>query len=166
MNCNVSAISYHFGSKEELYRSCLKEEGQSLIALVQSILIAPENQADFKAKLKLYLSQFFDHAMLNRDSILIVSKDANSKSAMETVHTIFSKIPESITAFLQEAQAKEIIRKEIDIQSLCHMITSPIFMQVLFADQTRLYKQKDLAVAQFRHQFVDQQVEILTNGIF
>lgn len=104
--------------------------------------------------------------MLNRDSILIVSKDATSKSAMETVQTIFSKIPESITSFLQEAQEKEIIRKEIDIHSLCQMLTSPIFMQVLFADQSRLYKQKDLAVAQFRYQFVDQQVEILINGIF
>lgn len=166
VHCNVSAISYHFGSKEELYQSCLKEEGQNVMAIINSVLTTPENKADFKAKLKLFLDQFFEHSYMNREAILIISKDVNSKSAMDSVHTIFNQIPEAITAFLREAQEKDIIRKDIEVEFLCNYLTNPIFMQVLFAEVSKSFKQKNMADPQARHDFVAQHIDILTAGIF
>lgn len=136
------------------------------MAIINSVLTTPENKADFKAKLKLFLDQFFEHSYMNREAILIISKDVNSKSAMDSVHTIFNQIPESITAFLREAQERDIIRKDIEVEFLCNYLTNPVFMQVLFAEVSKSFKQKNMADPQARHDFVAQHIDILTSGIF
>lgn len=166
VNCNVSAISYHFGSKGELYHACLKEEGKSVMVLIQSVLTDPEDQADFKAKLKLFIDQFFEHSYNNREAILIISKDAGSKSTMKHVENIFNEIPLGITAFLEAAQKKGIIREDLDVGLVCSSILDPIFMKVLFADLPKNIKRKDINDPVVRHEFVCQQADILTRGLF
>lgn len=161
----MSAISYHYGSKEELYHACLKEEGKNVLALIQSILTPPEDKADFKAKLKLFMDQFFEQSFNNRETILIISKDAGSRSAMESVENIFNEIPLAIGSFLEAAQKKGIIRKELDVGFICGNLMDPIFMQVLFADLPKSIKRKDIADPKVRHEFVCQQLDILTRGI-
>lgn len=164
--CNVSAISYHFGSKEELYRECLKEDGAQIVNLVQSVLTSPENEADLKVKLKLFMNKFFEYSVENRELILIISRDVNSKMAMDTLNNVCSQFPEILSAFFKEAQDKGILRKDIDPQILGEFIVQPIFMQVLFAESNKNYKQRNVAEPAFRQHLVDQQLLILFNNIF
>ncbi|MGE3611648.1 MAG: TetR/AcrR family transcriptional regulator [Bacteriovoracaceae bacterium] len=162
-SCNISAISYHFGSKEELYRACLTEDGSNIIQLMDTILFSIEDEADFKAKLRIFMIQMFDYFMNNRELILMISKDVNSRLAMESIHRIFNKIPDKLTAFFKEAIEKNILRENIDPVILGQLIVHPFFMQTLFSEKPT--KTKNLSDANERNYFIDQQLLIFFQGI-
>lgn len=164
--CNVSAISYHYGSKEELYRECLKEDGINICKLMGSVFQTPENEADFKVKIRMFLVQFFEYSFNNRDLILMISKDVNSKMAMESIHTIFEELPNILSNFFKEAQDKGIIRKELDTMVMGDLLIQPVFMHVLFAESSRLHKNRDVSDPVYRQHIVDQQLMILFENLF
>lgn len=160
----MSAISYHFGSKEGLYRECFQEEGQDLLTIVKMTLTPPENKVDFKTRLSTFLNQYFDHSFKNRETILLLGKDVGSKSAMESIEKLFNEIPDGIIRFLISAQDKKIIRADLNLDYLCSFLLDPIFMQVLFADHTKL--KKAFSDPQVRKDFVDQHLSVFFNSIF
>src|SRR5690606_12958992 len=111
--------------KEELYRACLTEDGTNILQLMEHILLPPENVADLKVKLRLFLMQFFDYSINNREMILMISKDVNSKMAMESIHKIFRIIPEKLSAFFQSAIDQKIVRPDLEASSLCDLVVQP-----------------------------------------
>lgn len=162
----MSAISYHFGSKEELYRACLCEEGSNVIQMMEQILLPVEGKEDFKAKLRLFLLQLFEHNANNKEVIHMVSKDVSSKLAVESLHKIFQRVPEKLTEFFQDAIDKGIVRKDLDPTVLGDIITNPLFTQTLFSDVSRFGRHKNVADPAYRSHFVDQQLSLLFESIF
>ena len=164
--CNVSAISYHFGSKEELYRACLKTDGVNIMTLMKNVLSPATDLADLKAKLRLFLAQFYDYSVQNKELIHIISRDISSKSTYDTIHTVFQEFPETFTVFLADAQAKNILNKELDPRFLSKMVTNQVFMQVLFSDHSKSYFNQDISDPKYREFLIDQQLRVLFKGIF
>lgn len=162
-NCNVSAISYHFGGKDELYKACLSEEGNNILHFMETILTEPLNLDDFKAKLRLYMIHHFENSVKNRELILMISRDVSSKAAMANIHTIFRNVPDKMNEFFVHAQKKGLIKPEVKTDYLGDYFLSPIFMQVLFAEKLR--EPKDVNDAHFREQFVTELMENLLNGL-
>jgi AcrR family transcriptional regulator len=164
--CNVSAISYHFGSKEELYRACLKMDGTNILTMMKNVLSPATDVHDLKAKLRLFLAQFYEYSVQNKELIHIISRDVSSRSTYETIHTVFQEFPETFTVFLADAQTKSIINKELDPRVLSKMVTNQVFMQVLFSDLSKSYFNQDIADSAFRDFLIDQQLRVLFKGIF
>ena len=163
--CNISAISYHFGSKEELYHACLSDQGSNFLQLTESILLTPENEADFKVRLKCFMSQFFDHSIKNRELILMISKDANSKFAMESLHKIFQVIPEKLTFFFQKSIEQGLIRSDVDPSILCDQIINAYFVQTLFAETNQTFKKTSALDSSYRARFIEQQLKTIIDGV-
>lgn len=162
--CNVSAISYHFGSKEGLYRECFQVEGQDTMAIIRSVLTPPKDRNDFESKLTLFMYKFFENCFKNRETILIIGKDIGSKSAMESMEKLFSEIPDGVWAFLQEAQNRKILRKDLDLKVMCSLLINPLFMQILFLEQSRT--KWNFSDSKAREAFVDQLLSICFSGIY
>ena len=131
---------------------------------MNTILSSIEDEADFKAKLRIFMIQMFDYFMNNRDLILMISKDVNSRLAMESIHKIFNKIPEKLTAFFKEAIEKGILRKDIDPVTLGQLIINPLFMQTLFSEKPT--KNRILSDANERNSFIEQQLLVFFQSIF
>ncbi len=159
----MSAISYHFGSKDELYRACLREEGMSLLHLMERILTPPTSKEDFKLKLSLFLNEYFANTVRKRDLILIVSKDVNSKNAMGSINDIFQKIPLITNEFFLAAQKNGIISESLETTLLGDLFLNPLFMQVLFAD--RFVHKNDVTSPEFQKKYVSQQIDVILNGL-
>lgn len=111
------------------------------------------------------MTQFFEHNINNRDLILMVSKDANSKMAMEALHQIFKIIPEKLTSFIRAGMDAGLIRSDLDPSMLCSQILDPFFVQTLFAETNKSFKQKSALDASFRAHFIDHQLKVLLEGI-
>lgn len=161
--CNVSAISYHFGSKEGLYSECFRIQGNDVQAIISKVLTEPENLEDFKSKLSLFLIQFFEHSFKNRETILIIGKDVGSKSAMESIEKIFKDIPDGITSFLQAAQERKILKKELTPNFVCSFLIDPLFMQILFLEHTKA--KRNFSDPHVRQNFVEELLAVFFDGI-
>lgn len=131
---------------------------------MNTILSSIEDEADFKAKLRIFMIQMFDYFMNNRDLILMISKDVNSRLAMESIHKIFNKIPDKLTGFFKEAIEKGILRKDIDPVTLGQLIINPLFMQTLFSEKPS--KNRILSDANERNSFIEQQLLVFFQSIF
>lgn len=163
VGCNVSAISYYFGSKEELFNATVMAGAEARVRTAESILTAPENTEDFKAKLKIFLTQFFESSCENSCMIRIISRDMKIIAENENVTAYFKKIPETVARFFAIAQEKNIIRKDFEPLVLVDFTISPYFIHILFSD-TSQHGHLDLSDAQARHRFVDQHIELMCKG--
>lgn len=160
-NCNVSAISYYFGSKEELFNATMVAGAERRIKSIQSVLTPPENIEDFKAKLRIFLHQFFENSCENSCTIQIIVRDHKIIAENESVRTYFQIIPSIVAKFFREAQEKGILKKEFDPEILVDLTFSPYFMKILFSD-TRLGTHT--LDQETRHRMVEQHIEIFCNG--
>jgi len=139
-------------------------QGNDVQAIISKVLTNPENHADFKSKLSLFLNQFFEHSFKNRETILIISKDVGSKSAMESMQKLFKEIPDGITFFLQTAQERKILNKDLDLNFLCSLLIDPLFMQILFLEHSKPIK--NFSDPQVRKDFIEQLLVVFFKGIF
>src|SRR5690606_5092705 len=142
-NCNVSAISYYFGSKEELFHATVMAGAEARIKATESILTAPESVEDFKVKLKIFLNQFYDSSIENTSIIRIISRDMKIIKENANVQAYFKKIPETVANFFALAQERSIIKKDLNPRALVDFIISPYFMHVLFSDVSTDFDLKD-----------------------
>lgn len=111
------------------------------------------------------MSQFFDHSIKNRELILMISKDANSKFAMESLHKIFQVIPEKLTFFFQKSIEQGLIRSDVDPSILCDQIINAYFVQTLFAETNQAFKKTSALDSSFRARFVEQQLKTIIDGV-
>lgn len=159
--CNVSAISYYFGSKEELFHCTLVDDTQRRIKNAQGILTAPENAEDFKTKLKMFLTNFFEDSCENSCTIRIIARDMKIITGNENVHAYFKKIPDTLALFFKQAQDKNILKSHFDPRSLVDFALSPYFIHVLFSSTKHYF---DINDAQMRQKFVDQHLSLICDG--
>ncbi|MFA5582845.1 MAG: TetR family transcriptional regulator [Bacteriovoracaceae bacterium] len=159
--CNVSAISYYFGSKEELFHATIIAGAEVKVKAAESILTPPESTEDFKVKLKIFLNQFYDSSIEHTATIRIISRDMKIIKENANVQAYFQKIPEAMTNFFALAQEQNIIRKDFNPRALVDFIISPYFMHVLFSDVNTDFDLKD---PDFRQSLVDQHLELLYKG--
>lgn len=162
VGCNVSAISYYFGSKEELFQATVMAGAEARIKSAELILTAPESPEDLKAKLKIFLNQFFDNSSGNSCLVRIISRDMNIIAGNANVQAYFKKIPEIIERFFASAQESGIVSKDFDPQVLVDCVLSPYFMRVLFSDVNTVV---DINDPEVRHHLVDQHIELICRGI-
>lgn len=95
----------------------------------------------------------------------MISKDVNSKLAMETLNKIFRAVPERLALFFIVAIEKDIIRKEIDPVVLCDEFTQSIFVHTLFAEVNKTGKMRNALEPAFRKHFIEQKLMMMIEGI-
>ncbi len=165
---NVSSISYHFGGKEELYRTCLMEHGEVLHSTLNRILSEPDSVEECKVKIKIYISELLENSVNDIDVMRMIIRevDSNLKIAEDVFKDVYLKLGETFQAYVRVAQEKGYIRKDIAPDFLDRFIHTQSFMGIKFCEMSNKLGKGDLFDKSYRDKLVDQMMKIFINGVF
>jgi AcrR family transcriptional regulator len=134
--CNISAISYYFGGKENLYAECFKLNTFESSLDLSSIFIDPDSREDFDLKLKTFCVAFSDYLKSNSDYIRLAISELSSQILNpEVAKGMFTPVSEPLKNFLQKGIEKGILKDDLNVDVLGRIIMTGIVSELmLFKD--------------------------------
>lgn len=129
---NSSMISYYFGSKEGLYRTCLQEIGESRLAIAEEILKVPDTYQELRIRTQMFLENLFGLYLEDLDAglILVREYDRAHSPAEDVFRKTFLKIFEMMVQYLKNAQKKGLIDDSKDPFILASLLFGSLSSQM------------------------------------
>lgn len=138
-NCNMGSISYHFGGKEGLYRACLFSFDMSEVDEILLDLTDPKDSSGITQKLKHFIIKMGNFCLTNRNALCMLARERHTQTAFsaEISHKFYHPVFDRLTEFLQMAQERNLIRKDLNISFFVRN------MLVIIKGETLFYENAD-----------------------
>lgn len=113
---NVSAIKYHFGGKEGLYRECFLRYGEKRLEVASKILIKANSFEELKLRIRLFSEDFINEGLLNIHTTKMICREIEIENPLiqDIFQSTFLKVYETFANLFIDAQQKGFIRKDVD----------------------------------------------------
>ncbi|MCM0605884.1 MAG: TetR family transcriptional regulator [Xanthomonadaceae bacterium] len=164
---NVSLVSYYFGGKEGLYNACISKFGQAKLQFLEQVLTPAESIADFKAKTKIWITQFLSWAIEESAKVRMIHRemDCGLPLMKEAFQGTFMKTFIHIRTFISDAQTKGFVRRSLDPQEIAALLQG-VLMQSIRIDPIRSqFFGASIKDEQFRKHHIEQILEIVFGGM-
>ncbi len=135
---NIGAVSYHFGGKQALYESCLKDFAQLQMGFADRFLKSPTSVDDFRLRLRLFSEEFIQLHLKEPDLCRILHRDFEAKNpvAIKVFKTSFFPIYRSLESFVAAAKKMKILRADLEPQLSAFFIFG-MLIHIVKADPMR-----------------------------
>jgi AcrR family transcriptional regulator len=119
---NVSLVSYYFGGKEGLYRSCLEAHMGDIGNQFNAFISSFSSFEEFKVKLKLFAETVISKGLEDDEVYCIIRRDVEKDPIDPHVLEVFKKtiVPmfERLTIFISKGQKAGYLRNDISANHL------------------------------------------------
>lgn len=165
---NVSLVSYHFGGKENLYRSCLEGFGLARVEAVKRILKAPTSTEEFKVRLRLFGEDFLEIHRKEPHTCKIVQTaiDMINAVTLDVFKNVFFKMFATLREFVADAQKVGIIRQNLDPEITAAMMFGGLMHLMRSQDLAKAVGLRTLDDEAHAALVIDHWIAIYTDGIF
>ncbi|MGE0615801.1 MAG: TetR/AcrR family transcriptional regulator [Bacteriovoracia bacterium] len=163
---NISAISYHFGGKEELYRECIRECAEDRLRAAKAYLVAPASAEEMRVRLKLWVSSVLRANAENPEVALVTFREFESD--VPVTPDLFEKlvlpIVETMDAFMAGAQSRGFLRADLDSGNLAYLFWSLVLNVARFDQRRSQFVGQSIAHEPYRDQITDEILKIFLDG--
>ena len=165
---SANAITYHFGSKEKLYREILNNFLELQLAQAQTSL--PENlrsQEEFEIRLEMFVSQLLDIYLDNRESLLISLREYEQLLENDdpgAAHELI-EINHTLSNFIARAKAKGFVRENVDVDIVAGTLLDRLINQARFAHTHKRFFAVTTLDPTYRAYWVRASLELILEGM-
>lgn len=165
---NISLVSYHFGGKEGLYRTCLESFGLERVEATERILRAPTSHEEFRLRLQLFAEDFIEIHQKNADTCKMIHRamEAVDPIAADIFKQVFQRMFTALQSFVKAAQKIGIVRGELDVEISTFLMFGSLVHILRSQEIARLMGKRTLDDTHYRAQVVTHWVNNATSGIF
>ena len=133
---SANAITYHFGSKENLYRAVLNGFADAQLAVAQRALSAPvETKEEFTVRLEVFFAQILDTYLEHQDVVRIVASEFEQLVPMGDEGPVFEmlKTSHAVADFVRSGQERGIVSDDIDADVVAGLLIDRVLNQARFS---------------------------------
>ena len=165
---SANAITYHFGSKEQLYRHILDSFASLQLEHAETVLSAdPRSQREFVVRMEFFFEKLLDAYIENRETLLIMSREyeqllhkGNDGVVGEMVKTSFV-----IAKFIKRAIGLGFVRADADPDIVAGLLVDRLFNQARFVDSHKALFDTSTLDPEYRAYWVRATLRIVFDGI-
>ncbi len=167
VNANVSAIKYHFGGKEGLYRECFLNYGESRLAAAKKILTKAQSIEEFKFRIKLFSEDFIQAGMENSHTTKLICREIEVENPLiqDIFESTFLEVYKTFADFFLDAQEKNFIRKDVDSLTACSMIFHSLTSSLRSNHIGEKYYNRSFNNQEYTEHYINNLITIMLDGI-
>ena len=167
VGANVSAIKYHFGGKEGLYRECFIKFGEERLSIATRVLSSAESVEDLKVRLKLFAQEFINLGLADLSSTKLICSEIESLNPMiaDIFQNTFLEVYRTLVKLLTTSQEKGYIRKDIDPLLAGSFFFNSITQNLRIDHVAEKFFSKTLKDENYKNEFINNLITVLFDGI-
>ena len=168
VGASANAISYHFGSKEGLYREIIERLASDQLELAERVLATPPRSSEeFAVRLEVFFTELLECYLDNRDTIRIIFREFELLLPHGTKDVVerLMRTSNAIATFVRQGIEAGLVHCDVDPDIVAGMLLDRVMNQARFTEAHKIYFNVSTLEETYRKHWIRSTLAIVLHGI-